>query len=370
MKVKEVDHKKWIKAFFKLLKRIYRGDKNFVHPLKIERKEFLDPKRNPFFKHAEYEFIVAEENGEPLGVIIPFIDKKFNEYHNEKACHFGFFECINDKDVAHELFQRVYAFAGGKGMEVIRGPFNFSTNHECGLLVQGFDSPPVVLMTYNPPYYLELITSEGYTKAKDLLAFRIDAKPVPEALVQVCENIKRETKAETRKMRKRDFSILVDLAMEIYNDAWSENWGFVPMDREEFVFVARGLKLFLDEDLSFFVMKEDKPIGFSITLPDYYVPLKEMNGKLFPFGVIKFLINRRKIRNARIFALGIKKEFHDKGFAALLYLETWKNLLEKGYKWAEMSWILEDNHRMIRAIELAGGRVYKVYRIYEKRVEK
>lgn len=368
MKVKEVEHKKWLKGFFSLLRRIYKDDRNFVHPLIIERKEFLDPKRNPFFNHAKYEFILAEENGEILGTIIPFIDRKFNEYHNEKTCHFGFFECINDKDVAKELFHRVSAFAWGNGMEIIRGPFNFSTNHECGLLVDGFDSHPVVLMTYNPPYYIDIITSLGYTKAKDLLAFRIDAKPVPEALLQVCENIKRETGAQTRKMKRKDFSIFVNLAMEIYNDAWSENWGFVPMDRGEFIFVARGLKLLLDEDLCFFVTKENVPVGFSITLPDYNVPLKEMKGRLLPFGLIKFILNKGKIKNARLFAFGIKKEFHDKGFGALLYLETWKSLLQKGYKWAEMSWILEDNHRMIRAIEMAGGSVYKTYRIFEKKV--
>lgn len=368
MKVKEVDHRKWVRAYFSILKKVYGNDPNFVHPLKMERKEFLHPQKNPFFKHAEWQFITAEENGEVLGVVIPFIDRKYNEYHNEKACHFGFFECINEVEIASCLIQRVEAFASGKGMEIIRGPFNFSTNHECGLLVEGYDSPPVVLMTYNPPYYLDLLTSLGFVKAKDLLAFRIEAKPVPDALLQVCEEIKKREGAYVRKMRKRDFQILVDLAMEIYNDAWSENWGFVPMDREEFIFVARGLKLLLDEDICFFVMKEDKPVGFSITLPDYNVPLKDMKGKLFPFGIAKFLLGRRRIKNARIFALGIRKQFHDKGLAALLYFETWKSLLEKGYHWAEMSWILEDNYRMIRAIELAGGRVYKKYRILEKKV--
>ncbi len=368
MKVKEVDHKRWLKAYFELLKKVYKNDRNFVYPLKLERKEFLNPSKNPFFKHAEWQFITAEENGDVFGVVIPFIDKKYNEYHKEKGCHFGFFECVNDKEIASLLMERVSAFALGRGMEVIRGPFNFSTNHECGLLVQGFDSPPVILMTYNPPYYEELLRSSGYEKAKDLLAYKIERKPISEALREICENIKKTEKVFVKNMRKKDFEILVDLALEIYNDAWSENWGFVPMDREEFVFVARGLKFFLDEDISFFVVKDEKPIGFSISLPDYNFAIKEMKGKVFPFGIIKFLLLRKKIKNARIFALGIKKEFHDKGFAALLYFETWRSLLEKGYQWAEMSWILEDNYRMRRAIELAGGKVYKVYRILEKRL--
>lgn len=368
MEVKLVPWKKWLKGYFALLKEVYRGDPNFVFPLRVERKEFLNPDKNPFFKHADVEFYIAKDKEKPLGTIVAFVDHMYNDYHRERVCHFGFFECIKDERVAEALFQRVEAFAVSKKLDVIRGPFNFSTNHECGLLVDGFDSPPVILMTYNPPYYRTYIENSGYTKAMDLLAYRIDRKPVPEGLEMVCENIKKTYPVTVDKLRKKEFDVLVKLVMEIYTDAWSENWGFAPLTEEEFRFIAWGLKYFLDEDISFMVRLDGKPIGFSITLPDYNVPLRRMKGRLFPFGIIHFLRLRKKIKNARIFALGIKKEHHDKGFGALLYMETWKALLNKGYQWAEMSWILENNYRMRRAIEMAGAVVYKTYRIYEKKV--
>ncbi|MBI2059393.1 MAG: hypothetical protein HYT87_06435 [Nitrospirae bacterium] len=387
MEILELDGRSWLREFFQIQLEVYRNDANFVAPLRVERKHFFNPEKNPFFKHAECSYIVAREGNRPLGCLIAFIDRAFANFHKEDTAHFGFFETTNDPKVSGALIGAALDFAKRKGMKTLRGPFNFSTNHECGLLVDGFGSTPMILMTYNPAYYVKLLEAEGLTKAMDLLAYRLDAKPLPpalrsgdgevnrhgtlappEPLKAVAQSVGQKQGVRVRNMRKREFDTIVDFFGEVYNDAWSKNWGFVPMDREEFRFVAWGLKYFLDEDLCYWLELDGKPIGLSITIPDYNVPLRPMQGKILPFGLLKFLAARKRINSARVFALGVRKEFHDQAFASLLYLKTWEEVLKRGYEWVEMSWILESNPRMRRAIEMAGGKVYKTYRVFERKV--
>ena len=258
-------------------------------------------------------------------------------------------------------------------MELIRGPMNLSTNEECGLLVEGFDSRPVVLMTYNPRYYVDFIERAGFAKAKDLYAYIIvtgviegNIQNLPPKVLKAAEAARRNPRIVVRNINMRDFDREIERAWKVYNSAWSKNWGFVPMTRKEFEHVAYGLKPFLDPDLIFAAEVDGEPVGVSVTLPDLNIPLHKMNGRLFPFGWIKFLWYKRKIDTARFFMMGVIEEYRTRGIDAIFYLETAKAMLRKGYTRCEMSWILEDNVMMNRIIRRLGGRVYKIYRIYEK----
>lgn len=355
-----------VNKFLDLQWKIYKNDKNWVPPLRVERKEFLNPSKNPFFAHADVKFFLCYKNGEIAGSICALVDHDYVNFHKEEVVHFGFFECVNDDEVAARLFEEVENFAREKNYKIIRGPFNFSTNHECGLLVRGFDGPPVILMTYNPPYYVELIESRGYRKAMDLLAYYLEAKPVPEPLREISENIIKKHNLLVRKADLRNFLKEIENVKEIYNDAWSKNWGFVPLRDEEFYFIARELKFVLDPDFLWIVEKDGEPAGFSLSLPDFNQILIRLRGRLFPFGIFKIPFLKRKVDFLRIFALGVKKKFHDVGIGAILYYYTWKSALERKFRGGEMSWILENNEPMRRAIEMAGAYVYRVYRIYEK----
>ena len=355
--------------------RVYADDPYWVPPLISERKEFFDPARNPFYEHADVQLFLAEQDGEVVGTISAHINYRHNEFHGEKAGFFGFFECIEDYEVAQALLDTACNWVAERGMELIRGPMNFSTNEECGLLVEGFDSRPVVLMTYNPRYYVDFIERAGFTKAKDLYAYIIDTgiiegniQNLPRKVLKAAEAARRNPRIVVRNLNMRDFDREVERAWKVYNSAWSKNWGFVPMTRKEFEHMAYGLKPFLDPDLIFAAEADGEPVGVSVTLPDLNIPLHKMNGRLFPFGWIKFLWYKRKIDTARFFMMGVIEEYRTRGIDAIFYLETAKAMLRKGYVRCEMSWILEDNTMMNRIIRRLGGRVYKVYRIYEKKL--
>lgn len=400
LRVREVTSSRDLMTFIKLPWRIYKGDPYWVPPLISERKDFLNPKKNPSFKHMEVAYFLVEgvykpehgvvspipgtalpgpilEEG-PIGRIAAIINHLHNEFHEEQVGFFGFFECVNDREVAHLLLETACNWVAERGMTAIRGPMNFSTNDECGMLVDGFNSPPVILMPYNPPYYPELVESYGFEKAMDLLAYIIDHSAhrslddLPPKLVRVVQAVrKRHPEVRVRPGNMADFENELQRLKHVYNRAWEKNWGFVPLTDEEINHLAKSLRPLVDPDLVFFaeVEKPDgtwEPIAVSVILPDYYQVLKHLNGRLFPFGWLKFLWYRRKIDTARVFALGVVHEWHGRGIDALLYYKTAKALFAKGYKRAEMSWILENNVMMNRAIQFFGGIVYKRYRIYEK----
>ena len=389
-------------AFIKFPWRIYKDDPYWVPPLIMERKEFFDPKKNPSFKHMDVALFMVEGTYKPegpgmpipapggaavpiaplkqgpLGIISAHINHIHNEFHNERVGFFGFFESVNDKEVAHLLLDTACEWVAERGMTAIRGPMNFSTNDECGMLVDGFNSPPTFLMTYNPPYYPELVESFGFEKAMDLIAYTIDQTQyrslddLPPKLLRVVRIVqKRYPNVRVRKMDKSHLADEVDRFKQVYNKAWQKNWGFVPLTDEEIDHMAENLAPIIDPDLAVMaeVRREDgswEPIGASLTLPDYNQVLKHLNGRLFPFGWLKFLWYRRKIDTARIFAMGVIHEWHNRGIDALMYYETAKELFRKGYKRAEMGWILENNVPMNNTIRSFGGIPYKRYRIYEK----
>jgi GNAT superfamily N-acetyltransferase len=361
-----------LKEFIKFPWQVYRDDPHWVPPLITERKEFLDREKNPFFKHAEVEFFLAKKNGKTVGRIAGIVNYNHIEFHQEKAGFLGFFECIKDYDVAQALLDTVREWLKAKGMEIMRGPANFSSNEEWGLLLEGFGSPPAIMMSYNPSYYLEFMERYGMAKAKDIYAYFIDESlPTPERVVRIAENIKRKVGIRIRNVNLKDFGNEVQSIKAIYNSAWSKNWGFVPMTEEEFDRVAKDLKQIVDPHMVFIAEVENKPAGFSLALPDFNQVLARLNGRLFPFGIFKLLWHtkiRNKIDGVRIITMGVIPEYQKRGIDTVFYAETYNVGVKRGYKWAEMSWVLEDNVLMNRTLKLLGAKLYKKYRIYETRI--
>lgn len=349
----------------------YKNDKYWVEPLRFDVKNNLDEKKNPFYKHSKIRLWLAKKNGEIVGRIAGIINDNHNKFHNDKVGFFGFFECINDKNVSKMLFDKAAEFVKENGMDTLRGPMNPSTNDECGLLVDGFDKSPVMLMTYNPEYYIGLMEEYGFVKAKDLLAFWItndiaNDEAMMAKLKRVSDLILKKENITIRNVNMKDFKNEVQRIREVYNDAWERNWGFIPMTEDEFNFIANNLKLVVDPDYIEFAEINGKPVGFSLALPDVNQAIRGLNGKLFPFGFIKFLLNKKKINQLRVMIMGVKKEYHRKGIDAIFYRNIVATATRKGLKGAEISWVLEDNYAMKQTTEKLGGKVYKTYRIYDK----
>ena len=360
--------------FFDVAERLYRDDPNWVAPLRSDlAKVFLDD--NPFFRHAEMQLFVARRGAEDVGRIAAIVDRAHNDFHSEKTAFFGFFECENDAGTAGLLFDAASLWAKERRMTVLRGPANPSLNDEAGLLVEGFGSPPVFMMTYNPAYYVALVEGAGFRKAKDLLAYWFDVGPEPfERLRRLVDRVrKREPDVTVRSITKK--SLIADLpaVREVYNAAWEKNWGFVPMTAEEMDFMASRLKPLLDEEFAFLGerRREDgsvEPIAFLLAMPDYNVPIAATKGRLLPFGWLKFLLAQKKIKTLRVLTLGIKREYRMRGINAVIFESGLRASLKRGLTGVEVSWLLEDNDLIIRAVDMWGGRLYKTYRIYDREI--
>lgn len=285
--LKTIENKSDWSDFINLPWKIYKGDPNWVPPLKIAVRDMLDVNKNPFFKHAFMYPVLAYRDGECVGRVIGVIDETHNKYHEEKTAFFGFFEAIKDQKLVNQLMDEVSRWAKSKGMTTFRGPMNPSTNYECGLLVEGFDDPPAVMMTYNPPYYGELLEKWGLSKSKDLFAYGLIADPTTfsDRLLAQAERIKKRGKITFRNPNMKIYDKEVDVLLDIYNDAWEKNWGFVPMDREEFHHMAKDLKLAIDPQLCLIAEVQGKPVGFALALPDINQAIKKVeNGKTFTHG--------------------------------------------------------------------------------------
>ncbi len=374
--LKRVESEKDWKNFINLPWTIYSKNPHWVPPLKIAVKDLLNVKKNPFFQHALMHPVIAyNEAGRCVGRIAGIIDENHNEFHKEKTAFFGFFESIDDQNLANLLFQEVENWAKSKGMTLIRGPMNPSTNHECGLLVEGFEDSPTVMNTYNPPYYAKLVETWGLTKSKDLIAYDIDSRKVKfsEKLMAQSEKLRQTGSVTFRTIDMKNFEAEVELILGIYNDAWEENWGFVPMTPDEFRHMAKDMKPIVDPELLLIAMVKGVPAGFALTLPDVNQAIKKIkNGKLFPSGLLKLLWHtkgpgkKKTINRCRILTLGIKKDYRAYGIGPLLYVEFLKRGPDNGYPVGEASWILEDNIPMNKAIQHMGGEKTKVYRVYDR----
>ena len=358
--------------FIKFQWKVYRdaNDLHWIPPLFMERHEFLDPKTNPFFQHAEVALFLARRGGEVVGRIAAIEDRNFNAFHGRKTAYFGLYDSVNDPGVAAALFNAARDWARWRGLDTLLGPMNLSTNYEVGLLVEGFDSDPYVLMPYNPRYYPALFEACGLKKAKDLLAWERSARtPPPERFSRIADKIREHTGITIRSPNLRDFPKEVARIKEVYNAAWEKNWGFVPMTDAEFDKLAADLKKTLVPDLALIAEDHGEPIAFSLTLPDLNQALRRLDGRLtwygIPIGLAKLLWYSRKIDRVRLMALGIKSGWRRRGIDAVLVVETIRRAHALGYAGGEVSWTLEDNDLINRAIEAAGCTRSKLYRVYE-----
>jgi GNAT superfamily N-acetyltransferase len=360
-------------AFIRFPYSLYAGDPNFVPPLEMERRDFLDPKKNPWFEFGSVELFLARRDGQVVGRIAAVHDPHWNDYYKTKLGFFGMFESIDDVAVARGLFDAAASWVKAQGFAEMMGPFNFSTNYECAVLVEGFEAPPAVMMAYNPRYYDALYTACGFSKAKDLWAYDLSSSvPPPEKVVRVAEKIRQREGLVVRPIRMDDFAAEVRRVKEIYNAAWEDNWGFVPMTDHEFDHIAKEMKTVLRPELVLIAEVKGEPVAFSMTLPDANYALKAAGGRLtrwgLPIGLIKLLLASRRIRRLRLITLGIKEGFRKRGIDAVLYLDTISTAKRLGYSGGEISWTLEDNHLVNRAIEMMGGKRTKTYRVYQRAI--
>jgi GNAT superfamily N-acetyltransferase len=356
-----------MRSFIQLPWTVNAGDPSWVPPLRRSVRTLLDRKRHPFHEHAEVEYFLARRGKEVVGRIAAIVNHLHNEFHEERTGFFGFFEVLDDAEAATALIGAAAAWLRERGMDRLRGPMSFSTNEEVGVLVEGFDHPPTVMMTHNPPYYGRLLEASGLTACKDLLAFRHEGGEPTERLLRGSERIAARAGVRIRSLDMKRFREEVELIQDIYNSAWSRNWGFVPMTEAEIAFMAKELRPVVDPDLCLFAEVKGEPVGFSLALPDVNVALKRLpDGRLFPFGWLRLLRELRRIRSFRVITLGLRPGHQHTGIGAGLYLRTWSEGLRKGYTSAEASWILEDNLEMVQAVEKMGWVAYKRYRIYER----
>jgi len=351
---------------------IYRDDPHWVAPLLMDlKKVFTDA--NPLFQHAEMALWVAVRDGRDVGRIAGILDRNHNQTQNDSAAFFGFFECENDAEVSRQLFDAVFAWARQKRMRRLLGPMNPTTNDECGLLVDGFDSSPVFMMTYNPRYYLDLVAAAGFRKTKDLLAYHVDVARAPlDRLGRVAEKVRRRH-PELTFVPVRNATLARDLVKikEVYNAAWEANWGFVPMTDAEVDFMANRLKPLLLEGLIWVAETATEPVAFMLALPDYNIALKPLRGRLCTprlLGFLPYLFGWKYPRWCRTVTLGVKEKYRNRGLETVMLTEGFRTGLKVGFTDSEASWILEDNVTMCRLMEVFSGKVYKRYRIYEREV--
>lgn len=356
------------REFMLLPWKIYHGDPHWVPPLIMDLKKLLNKEKHPFFQHSTADFFLARREGETVGRIAAILNSNHNKFHHERCAFFGFFEAIDDQAVATALLEKAAEWGRERGMTALRGPASYSSNDTFGLLVEGFDSSPVILMAYNPRYYVELIEKAGFGKAMDLYAWWLTKEQsVNPRVIRVGEKVLQDENLRLRTMNMKNFWGEVEVIKKIYNDAWSKNWGFVPMTDAEFEFLAKDLKPVVDPRLALVAEKDGEPVGFALSLPDFNRALKKINGRLLPFGIFKVLYHSRRLKQMRVITLGVVKKLQThSGIGAALYTETFRQGLAAGFETAEFSWTLESNTLINRSMKLLGAQIYKRYRVYEK----
>lgn len=366
--IKPVTSKSEFLKFVKSARIIYKNDPLWVEPLIMDMKYNLQG--SPFWEHAEKQLFIAyaANSQKPVGRIAAIIDHNYNDFHHEQTGFFGFFESDNDMNIAKALMNEAISWLKAKGMNKIMGPFSPSSNDVCGFLCEGFDSSPKLMMPYNPPYYLELMEDIGLMKCKQLYAYDIVAKSLNN--LQVADKISKRVKKKLpsfkiRPVNIKDVNNEVNYAVSIYNQAWEKNWGFVPWTEDEFKSAVKHMKPLLVKDLVLFATVNDKPIGLIVALPDYNHVIKQMHGRILPFGAFKFLLNKKQIKNFRVMIMGVVKDYRLHGVDIALINQIIINGQKCGYNSGELSWILEDNHNVIKTIEWLGGNLYKTYQLYE-----
>jgi len=371
LQIVHVESGQALKQFINFPWSIYRDDPYWVPPLKSDVRELLSPK-HPFYAHAESKRFMAIRGGVPVGRIVAIINHRHNEFHSEKAGFFGFFESVDNQETADALLNAAEQWILEKGMDKVLGPVNPSTNEECGLLVHNYLSPPFVMMTYNPPYYRELLERAGYEKAKDLYAYWYHVgRELPDRLKRIVKKVKeREKGLMVRPLDKSRFNSELEVVRLVYNEAWEKNWGFVPMTDAEINHMAKKLKPLVVPSLVNLAFVDDEPAGFVMGLPDYNHVLKILNGTIAnPYRTVKALLAGKKLRSGRCLTVGVREKFRKRGIESLLFAMTWQGGIDMNYRYGELSWVLEDNQAMIDgATRVFSAENYKTYRIYQKQL--
>jgi len=370
IKIKKIKKKSDIKRFVRLPFSLYRDDPCWVPPLISDQVKFFQPTKNPYFDHSEVQLFLAERDDQLVGRITAHTNKQHNVFHEDRVGFFGFFEAIDDPEVARLLFDRASDWLRERRCDTIRGPMNLSVNDECGLLVKGFSTPPFIMMPHNHTYYEKLILDQGFNKSKDLYAYHMVSDKMSERLQRFADLIARKEEIRIRSLssKRRELKSDLETIFTLYRSAWERNWGFVPMTNKEFDHLVASLLPVVDPDLVFIAFYREKPVGFSVGLPDYNIILRKMNGRILPFGLFKMLYYKNKIRRLRVLVMELLKEYQRKGIDGLFYYHTMKNGQEKGYNEGEFSWVLEDNIEMNNVAQKLGAEVHKVYRIFDKRL--
>lgn len=374
LEIREVRTAADLDRFIQLPRRIYGGDPHWIPPLVSEVKAFLDRRKHPFYKHGDATQFIAMRGGETVGRILVSEDPNYNRRWNSNVGCFGMFESVDDPQTAHSLLDAAAAWLKGRGLNGVLGPIDYSTNYPCGLLIDGFDSPPRVLMNHNRIYYRRLLESWGLTKCKDLYCWWfVDPHNLIERWRDRLERIAKRSGVTVRKFNNADFEAEVERCREIYNAAMRNHWGFVHLTEDEFKAYAKQIARIAQEDQVLIAEVEGKAVGVSVTLPDINEAIKPLNGRLttwgMPVGLLRLARNMRRIKTARMMILDVLEGYRRRGVAELLILRTLdygKNVLH--YDGAELGWTLEDNEMVSRTIESVGGRKYKTYRIFEKAI--
>ena len=373
IRIRTVDGRKDKLRFVRLPWELYQNEAKWVPPLEMDRMRLIDEVKNPFYKHAKHKLFLAEdEKGNTVGRIAAVINHSHNKIYNDKLGFVGFFDSINDQQVANSLFLAAEDFLRSNGMTAVRGPISPSINDEVGLLVEGFEYPAAVMMPYHPTYYKTLWENAGYDKVKDLLAWQIDqSKSMTDKLIRGTDLIKQRSQVRVRSIDMKNFDKEVGLIRDLYERGWEENWGAVPLSADEITMLAAELKQVIDPDYILFVEKGGETIGFSLVVPDINqafragkaIPKGAMN---LPVAISNLMTQKKAIDTLRIILLGVMPEYRGRGIDALLYREIMERSKKKGIKFGEASWVLEDNVMMSRAAQMMQGTAYKRYRVYEK----
>lgn len=361
-----------LKDFLDVVDVIYRGDPHYIRPLDMDLGDRLNPKKNPFFEHGEGAVFTAYDRGRCVGRVTAQIDREHLERYKDAVGFFGFLDTIDDEAVARELLSRAEAWLRQRGMKRSRGPLSLNINEELGCQIEGFDAPPVLMYPHHRPYQGGLIEKAGYAKVKDFYSWRYETGEVNARVKKARDELLAMKEVESRPFSKKDIERDVKIALEVFNDAWNENWGYVPMTKREADKMAADLKLFLVPEITRLVLVDGEPAAVAIALPNINELIGDLRGRLFPLGIVK-LLYRLKVEGAksgRMLILGIKKKFRLQrkyaGLSLYLYAEMNDGGRRVGMTWGELGWTLEDNAAVNTGIKMMGAKKAKTYRVYER----
>jgi hypothetical protein len=370
--IEKIENAEGRKQFVRVPKSIHDGNGSWIFPLELDALERVDTKKNAFFEFGEAAFWVAKKDGKLVGRISAQVNQRHLDKYNDKCGHFGYLDGIDDPEVFGALTSTAEDWLKTKGMERVKGPYQLSINEESGMLIDGFEDPPALLMGHAEPYYKSHTEGAGYSKAKDLHAFKVDVKEERNPRIQRMLNTDESQEITVRQLDVKRLKEEMSVVFDIFSDAWSENWGYVPFSKSELEHMADSMKLILKPELALIAEVNGKPAGMLICLPNVNEAISDLDGKLFPTGLLKLIwrLKVKGLKSGRVLLAGVCKEHHSSvmGLMCLgkLFSVLEANALKLGYDYCELSWILEDNKPTQRLLQLGGYKPYKTYRIFEK----